>query len=313
MILVTGGGGYVGSHIVRRLAESGEQVRALVRDRRRVEREGRLEGLPIEIFAGDVTVRNSLPPAFEGVQSVIHTVAIAIEKGGRTYEQVNYLGTVNIVEAARAAEVRRFINLSQLGADSTLPYRFLASKGRAQEYVAGAGMDWTAFRPSVIWGPEDEFANTFAKLIPFSPLIYPIVGDNTSRFQPIWVEDVVTCILKVLSDPSTYGREVELGGPEILTLEEIERRTLAAVGASRAMVRFPMPLLRVIVAFMEALLPAPPVTRSLLELLAVSNVTEENALAHFVANPRPFTPENIADYMAQFRARSTLAQFFERS
>ncbi|MFQ5923396.1 MAG: complex I NDUFA9 subunit family protein [Anaerolineales bacterium] len=313
MILVTGGGGYVGSHIVRRLAKGGEQVRALVRDRRRVEREGRLEELPVEIVAGDVTVPDSLPPAFGGVRSVIHTVAIAIEKGGRTYEQVNYQGTVNIVDAAQVAGVRRFINLSQLGADSALPYRFLASKGRAQEYVAGSGMEWTAFRPSVIWGPEDEFANTFAKLIPFSPLIYPIVGDESSRFQPIWVEDAVTSMLKALPDPTTHGREYELGGPEILTLEEIERRTLAAVDTSRAMVRFPMPLLRVIVAFMEALLPAPPVTRSLLELLAVSNVPEENALPDFVSDPRPFTPKNISNHMAKFRARSTVAQFLGRS
>jgi len=313
VILVTGGSGYVGSHVVRRLAESGEQVRALVRDPRRVERERRLEGIPVEIVAADVTVPDSLPAAFDGVRSVIHTVAIAIEKGGRTYEQVNYQGTANVVHAAESAGVRRFINLSQLGADSTLPYRFLASKGRAQAVVAGSEMEWTAFRPSVIWGPEDEFANTFARLIPFSPLIYPIVGDASSKFEPIWVEDVVTCMVKVLSDPSTYGCEYELGGPEVLTLEEIERRTLSAVGATRAMVRFPMPLLRVIVALMEALMPAPPVTRSLLELLAVSNVTAENSLAQFVSNPRPFVPEYTANYMAHFRARTTLAQFFGRS
>ena len=313
MVLVTGGGGYVGSHIVRRLSESGERVRALVRDRHRVRRERRLEGFKIEIIEGDVTVPESLSSAFDDVQSVIHTVAIAIEKGGQTYEQVNYRGTVNVVDAAQSAGVGRFINLSQLGADSSLPYRFLASKGRAQEYVADSSLQWTAFCPSVIWGPEDEFANTFARLIPFSPLIYPIVGDEGSKFEPVWVEDVVTSILKALLDADSIGREFELGGPEVLTLEEIERRTLTAVGASRAMVRFPMPLLRVIVALLEALLPAPPVTRSLLELLAVSNVTKQNALTKFVPNPRPFTPENISNHMANFKASSTVAQFLGRS
>ncbi len=313
MILVTGGGGYVGSHIVRRLSESGERVRALVRDQHRVTREGRLEGIKIEIIEGDVTVPESLSPAFDGIQSVIHTVAIAIERGRQTYEQVNYRGTVNVVEAAQLAGVGRFINLSQLGADSSLPYRFLASKGRAQEVVAESSLQWTAFRPSVIWGPEDEFANTFARLIPFSPLLYPIVGDEGSKFEPVWVEDVVSSMLKALPDADAIGREFELGGPEVLTLEEIERRTLAAVGARRAMVRFPMPLLRVIVTLMEALLPSPPVTRSLLELLAVSNVTDENSLREFVPNPRPFSPENISIYMADFKASSTLAQFLGRS
>lgn len=313
MILVTGGGGYVGSHIARRLVESGESVRALVRDPRRVEREGRLQGLRIEVATGDVTVPESLYPAFEGVKSVIHTVAIAIEKRGMTYEEVNYQGTVNVVDAAEAGSVRRFINMSQLGADPALPYRFLASKGRAQDYVSQSGLDWTAFRPSVIWGPEDEFANTFAKLVPFSPIIYPIIGDSSSTFQPIWVEDVVTSFIKALQDKSTYGVEYELGGPEILTLEEIERRTLNAVGARRAMIRFPMPIIQMIVQLMETLLPAPAVTRSLLELLAVSNVTGNNSLSQFVSSPRPFTSENAAVYMTQFKARTTLAQFLGRS
>lgn len=309
MILVTGASGYVGSHIVKQLAQAGKPIRALVRNRGLAMKEGRLEGFAVDWVEGDVTRPETLGPAMAGATAVIHTVAIAIEKGGRTYEKVNYQGTVSVVEAAKAAGVGRFINISQLGADSRLPYRFLASKGRAQEYVAASGLEWTAFRPSVIWGPEDEFANTFARLVPFSPLIYPIVGDENAKFQPVWVEDVAHCVVKALDDPSTIGKEYELGGPEVLTLEEIERRTLKAVGARRSMVHFPMPLLRVIVALMEALLPAPPVTRSLLELLAVSNVTTANAILQFVPNPRPFTAENVAPYMRQFRMGQTLAQF----
>lgn len=311
MIVVTGGSGYVGSHIVKRLVEMDRPVRALVRSRARAEAEGRLSGLPIEMAEGDVTRPATLSPAMEGTTAVIHTVAIAIEKGGRTYEEINYQGTVNVVEAAKAAGVRRFINLSQLGADSKLPYRFLASKGKAQEYVAVSGLDWTAFRPSTIWGPEDEFANAFARLVPFSPLIFPIV-DPEARFEPVWIEDVATCVVKALDDPATIGEEYELGGPEVLTLEEIERRTLKAIGARRLMVPFPRPVLRFIVTLMEMLLPAPPVTRSLLELLAVRNVATDNAIHRFVPEPRPFTPENIAPYMRQFRVGETIAQFLGR-
>jgi NADH dehydrogenase len=290
----------------------GKPVRALVRSRERAEQEGRLAGLSVEWVEGDVTRPETLAPALQGASAVIHTVAIAIEKGSATYEEVNYQGTVNLVEAAKTAGVRRFINISQLGADPNLPYRFLASKGKAQKYVVASGLDWTAFRPSVIWGPEDEFANTFARLVPLSPIIFPIVGDEESRFQPVWVEDVVTCVVKSLDDAGTIGNEYELGGPEVLTLEEIERRTLQAVGAKRLMARFPMPILRLLVTLMEALLPVPPVTRSLLELLAVSNVTTKNAIHQFVPDPRPFTASDAAPYMQEFRLGQTLAQFMGR-
>jgi uncharacterized protein YbjT (DUF2867 family) len=312
MILVTGGSGYLGSHIVRKLADAGKRVRVMVYSRERAELEGRLSGLPIEWVEADVTRPETLGSALEGVQTVIHTIAVAIEKGRSTYESINFQGTVNLVDAATEQDIQRFINISQLGASPDLPYRFLASKGRAQAYVAQSSLDWTAFRPSVIWGPEDEFANTFARLVPLSPVIYPIVGGESARFEPIWVEDVATSVLKALDDPTTFHQEYELGGPEVLTLEQIERRTLKAIGARRWMIPFPLPLLRLIVALMEALLPAPPVTRSLLELLAVSNVTTKNEINRFVSAPRPFTPENTQEYMRTFKVSDTLKQFFGR-
>jgi uncharacterized protein YbjT (DUF2867 family) len=312
MILVTGASGYIGSHITRRLLEHDLPVRALVRDRGKAESEGRLAGLKLDYAQGDVNDPPSLERAMQGVDSVVHLVAIAIEKGSRTYEEVNYQGTVNVVEAAKKTGVRRFLNMSQLGARADLPYRFLASKGKAQEHVAVSGLDWTAFRPSVVWGPEDEFANTFARLVPLTPLIFPIVGDQNSKFQSVWVGDVATCFVKALQDDQTIGQEYELGGPEILTLEEIERRTLQAIGARRWMVRFPMPVLRLAVGLLETLLPNPPVTRSLLELLAVSNVTQNNAIGRFVDQPRPFTVANIAPYMREFKVGQTLNQFMGR-
>ena len=312
MIVVTGGSGYIGSYIVWELVKAGEQVRVMVHNTERAKQEGRLAGLPVEWVQGDVTRPETLAAAMQGASAVIHTVAIAIEKGGRTYEEINFTGTVNVVDAAKAAGVQRFLNMCQLGADSSLPYRFLASKGKAQEYVAQSGLDWTAFRPSSVWGPEDEFANSFARLIPLTPIIFPIIGDENARFESVYVGDVAATVVKTLHDPTTRHQEYELGGPEILTLEEIERRTLRALGKKRKLIHMPMGLIRLAVTGMETLLPSPPVTRSLLELLAVPNVTSNNQLRRFVDQPRPFTVENIAPYMRQFQTRQTIAQFFNR-
>jgi uncharacterized protein YbjT (DUF2867 family) len=309
MIVVTGGSGYIGSHIVHKLLEDGNRVRVMVHNRSRAAEEGRLSGLPVDLVEGDVTRPDTLDAVFQSAQVIIHTVAIAIEKAGKTYDQVNAEGTKNVLDAAKRSGVGRFINLSQLGAAADLPYRFLASKGKAQVYVSSSGLEWTAFRPSVVWGPEDEFANTFARLIPLTPLIFPLV-DKRAKFEPIWVDDVATCIVKSVNDPETIGKEFEIGGPEVLTMEEIERRTLLAVGAKRILVPFPKTLLRIIVGLMETLLPSPPVTLSLLELLAVDNVTKDNRVYQFIDEPRKFTPESAGEYMRSFTIKKTLVRFF---
>ena len=313
MILVTGASGYVGSHIVRQLVEAGNPVRAMVRSTERAKKEGRLAGLSLEWVEADVTKPETLQAALTGITAIVHTVAIAIEKGGRKYEEINTQGTINMVEAARSAGVTRFINMSQMGAAPDIPYRFLASKGKAQAYVAQSDLEWTALRPSVIWGPQDEFANTFARLVPLTPIIFPIVGDENAKFEPVWVGDVAAVTVKVLEDDATIGKEYELGGPEILTLEEIERRTLKAINSKRLMIRFPIPLLRVFVTLMEALMPAPPVTRSLLEMLEVPNVTTSNAIHQFIQTPKPFTAENAAPYMQEFTVGETISQFLGRA
>lgn len=312
-ILVTGANGYLGNLIVKELVAKGKPVRAMVRDAEKTRiRLGAL-GDKIEVVNGDVTDRESLKPIMQGVETVIHLVAIAIEKGGATYEEVNYQGTVNVVDAANDAGVGRFINMSQNGASSSLPYRFLKSKGRAQEYVRDKAQNWTALRPSAIFGPQDEFFNSIARLMKITPLIFPLIGGGKAEFQPVSGFDVAEATVRCVDDPTTIGKELALGGPEVLNLGEIERRIHSVVGGPRLFVPTPVAVLRPAVWVMERVLPGTPVTSSLLELLAVPNTVADNALVnHFKMTPKAFSGENIK-YLGEVSFGQIMSKLFKNA
>jgi len=309
-VLVTGGSGFVGNNIIDLLVRRGEQVRAQVTNREKAVKRLSKYGEQVEIVQADVADRAAMDRLMEGVDAVIHTVAISMEKGGRTYDEVNYQGTINVVDAAQKAGVTRFINVSQNGADAKLPYRFLASKGKAQDYVASSSLRWTALRPSAIFGPQDEFFNTFARLVRLTPFIFPLIGGGKATFQPVSIFDVAEAAVRSLEDDTTIGKELVLGGPEVLTLEEIEKRVLNALGSNRALVSVPVALLRPVVAVMQAVLPGSPVSTSLLDLLSVPNTTPNNALVeHFKMTPIPFSGLHI-DYLKKASAAEALNKFF---
>jgi NADH dehydrogenase len=293
-ILVTGAAGFVGNNVTRRLVAQGKSVRALVRDPEKAHlRLGDIEN-QIEIVEGDVTDRNSLKSLMKDITAVVHTVAVPMEKGEATYDEVNYQGTINIVDAAEAGGVTRFINMSQNGATADHWSRFLRSKGKAQAYVASSKLQWTALRPSAIFGPQDEFFNSIARLVAITPLIFPNIGGGKAQFQPVSIDDVATVVLRSLDDDNTIGREFSLGGPEVLTLEEIERRIIKAKGTSRALVPAPAALLKIPVVVMQTVLPGSPVNTTLLELLKEPNIVSDNALiTYFKVMPKPFSGENI--------------------
>jgi NADH dehydrogenase len=308
-ILVTGAAGFVGNNTVRRLAAARRPVRAMVRDLHKA-RQRLADVRGVEIVQGDVGDRGGLTHLMEGVSAVVHLVAIAMERGSATYEAVNYQGTVNVVDAARSARVRRLVFMSQNGARSDHFSRFMRSKGRAQDYVAASGLDWTTLRPSVIFGAQDEFFNALARFVRLTPFVFPLIGGGTALFQPVSVEDVVEAVARSLDDERSAGHEFDLGGPEVLTLAEIETRVLQAMDSRRTLVDAPLALLRPAVWVMERLLPGTPVNRTLLELLEEPNVVENNALVgYFGIQPRSFAGENIA-YLRDATAPDALKRIF---
>ena len=291
-VLVTGAAGLVGTHSCRRLAERGWQVRALVRNIAKAEL--RLVGTGAEIVAADLRDAAAVMAAARGADAVVHLAAIAIERAGEDYQSVNTNATATLIDAARASGVRRFIHMSQNGASSASPFPFLRSKGAAEDLVRATGLAWTVLRPSVIFGPEDEFVNVLARLVRLSPVVYPLPGGGVARFQPVAVDNVAMAIALALENDATIGQAFTIGGPVPLTLREITVTVLVAMHAHRILVSVPVSVLRPVMAVAQKLLPNPPVTTGLLALLANDNVTPENAMMPvFGIEPTAFTEEAV--------------------
>lgn len=292
VVFVTGAAGFVGTHVCRELTRRGARARGLVHSPAKAAE--RLASLPVDIHVGDIRDEQVLQRAMHGCDMVVHLVAIAIERPGQTYEEINALGTQHVVNAMRAAGVPRLVHMSQNHAASTSPYRFLRSKGLAEDAVRASGLEWTVLRPSVIFGREDEFVNVLARLVRLSPFIYPLPGGGRARFQPVHVDDVARAVAIALGRSEAVGRAYALGGPAQLSLRQMTERVLVAMEAKRWLVSLPTAVLRPLIAIAQRVLPSPPVTTALLDLLAIDNVVQGDALREdFGLVPIPFAPEEL--------------------
>ena len=291
-VVVTGAAGFVGTRACSLLAERGWKVRAVVRNTAKAAE--RLGHLKIEIRSGDIRNAESMRAALKGAGAMIHLAAIAIEKKGERYEDVNTRATQVLLDACGAESVKRIVFMSQNGADADSPYRFLRSKGIAEDAVRKSEMRWSVLKPSVIFGPDDEFVNVLARLVRLSPIIYPVPGGGTALFQPVAVSDVAKAIVKCLEDDATIHRSFSLGGPVPLTLRQMVERILVAMNTSRVLVGVPVAVLRPLIAVAQKLLPHPPVTTGLLDLLKIDNVVSPNDLVSELGiDPIPFAPEEL--------------------
>ena len=281
MILVTGGSGFIGRRVVSRLADGGSNLRVLARGQRHAD-------LPegVEVARGDVVSGEGLPDAMAGVEKVIHLVAIIRESGGQTFEANIWRGTEKVVEAAKAAEVKKLVYVSAIGAQDNPTYRYLHAKWQAERAVKLSGLPYTILRPSIVFGEGDEFINALAGLVRYNPVV-PVAGDGKARFQPIWVEDLVTCIVACLDEDAHAGQTLEIGGPEQLTYDELLDVVKEALGRSRIKVHVPLAVMRPLAQVMEWVLPKPPVTGEQLKMLALDNIAEtDSVMRQFGVQPR---------------------------
>ena len=275
-VLVTGATGFVGQEVLRRLHAAGHTARILLRRPGSPDAQELARRFGVTVGAGNALEAASLGAAMTGMDAVIHLVGIISEIGEQTFENVHTRATQNVVSAAVASGVRRMIHMSALGARANAASRYHQTKWAAEECVQASGLDWTIFRPSLIYGPQDHFVNLFARMAKFSPVL-PVMGPGTARLQPVAVEDVAACLVKAMTEPRSVGQTLDLCGPERLTLPEILQAILAATGRRRRIVRVPLGLARFPARLLEVVYPAllrraSPLNRDQLIMLQEDNV-----------------------------------------
>ena len=276
-IVVTGGTGFVGTHLVNALLRRGHSVAVLARRpddaRNRFNR-------PVERVRGDVLYPPSLVSAFAGRDAVIHLVGIIHEKGELTFDRIHREGTENVVAAARDANVRRLLHMSAMGTSDDSPSEYGRSKAAGERAVRESGLDWTLFRPSIVFGPGDGFVSLLAPIVRHNPIFIPVIGSGETRFQPVSVYDVARVFADALEKPEAVGRSFEVGGPDVLTLNEIYREIATVLGKrNKPLVHLPLWWGRLLARLFEFLarrgwIPAPPLTRDQLKSLSRDNVAD---------------------------------------
>jgi uncharacterized protein YbjT (DUF2867 family) len=276
MILVTGASGFVGGHVVRALAATGERVRAMVRD---LEGAKKLAGVDCELVRADMTDAESLRPAVAGCATVVHLVAILAGKPAE-FERVMAQGTRDLLAAAQDADVERWVQMSALGTTretkDLVPY--YRAKWDAERAVQDSGLAHVILRPSFVFGPDGGALPRFARIARLAP-VTPIVGPGTQRLQPIWADDLAAIVTRC-----ARGAEsglLQLGGPDVVDWNELWARLKRALGTRRPSLHIPFWLMRP-QAFVLERLPNPPVTRDQLTMLAAGdNIAEPNDASRF--------------------------------
>jgi uncharacterized protein YbjT (DUF2867 family) len=240
-VLVTGGTGFIGPKVVHALRAQGREVRALVRH---PERATELAAWGAELVSGDVTDAASLRAAADGCTHVVHLVAIL--KGSRDdFQRVMTQGTKDLLAAAKDAGIERFVLMSALGTSETtkdtVPY--FAAKWAMEQETARSGLEYTIFRPGFVFGRDGGALPLFIKQVKYSPVV-TVIGSGLQRIQPIWVEDVAEYLSRGVDHPQTANRTFEIGGPDIVTWNELYPKIAKALGKRRKLVHIPSGLAR---------------------------------------------------------------------
>lgn len=280
-VLVTGATGFVGREVLQHL--HGHTIRILARHMRSAPFASLRRRFETEVHPGNIAEPESLAGCCEGVEAVIHLAGIIHELGRNTFARVHHQGTLNLLSEASRAGVKRWLHMSASGTRPNARSRYHQSKWAGEEAVRHSGLDYTIFRPSVIYGPDDDFVNRIARLAWHLPCL-PVIGDGEGKLQPVPVEIVASCFARALQEPRTIGQTLEVCGPDILTFNEMVDDIMAVTGRRRLKVRVPVPLARMGATILELVLARllripPPLTCDQILMLQENNVADPKPVA----------------------------------
>jgi NADH dehydrogenase len=285
-VFLTGATGFVGQHMLKRLLDEKHSVRALVREPAKA---GKPPSESVEYVPGDVVSGAGVRSGIAGCDAVIHLVGIIVEKSTNTFEAVHHQGTRNVVEAAKASAIKRFILMSALGvrADGVAAYQ--TSKWKGEEEVRNSGIPYCVLRPSLIFGPGDGFVTQMTGMMRQAPFFRPVPGDGRSRYRPIFIDDVTACFVRALTAEAATNQTISLGGADELSLNEVLAEIARCAGVRKPAVHIPLPLMFVGAALAQTLLPSPPVTLDQLRMLREGSTCDLGPMKRiFAIEPQGF-------------------------
>lgn len=300
-VTVFGGSGFIGRYVVKRLANQGARVRVAVRDAEKAKFLKPMGAVgQIAPFAVNISNERLVRQAVDGADDVINLVGILAENGSQSFSRIQAEAPGVIAEAAKAAGVERFVQMSSIGASAESDSKYAQSKAMGEAAVKAAMPNAAILRPSVVFGPEDDFFNRFAAMARFAPAL-PLIDGGGTKFQPVHVGDVAEAVMVALRSEDAAGKTYELGGPHVMTFKEVLEYVMAETGRKRLLLPVPSAFLRPLAGLMECI-PGAPLTRDQLIQLQTDNIVSEGSESLDALGIKPTGISAVAPaYLVRFR------------
>eukprot|EP00002_Diphylleia_rotans_P001596 TRINITY_DN10885_c0_g1_i3.p1 TRINITY_DN10885_c0_g1~~TRINITY_DN10885_c0_g1_i3.p1 ORF type:complete len:318 (+),score=68.78 TRINITY_DN10885_c0_g1_i3:51-1004(+) len=295
IITVFGGSGFLGRSIVRELSKEGAKVRVFSRTAQKLDA---FQGLNVEYVKGNIADSSSVNQSLVGANGAVNLVGLLFEKGSQSFSSIHTQGSTNVADAAAKNGLSSLVHVSAIGADSASDADYARTKREAELAMFKHFPTVAVLRPSIVFGPEDNFFNQFAMLSKFLPTL-PLFGGGHSKFQPVYVEDVAKAVSKCISDPESTKQAIyELGGPEVFTFRELMQLTLQYTGRTRILLPIPWPIAQ-LQGKIFGLMPTPLLTEDQVKMLKKDNIVSSDCktFKDLAINPRRLT-EIVPTYLS---------------